>query len=66
MSRKLTEQAIDWAYEKWLDGYSKQEITKALGISYYRLLAEMDARGLERVLPPLKKPDFAVWEEELQ
>lgn len=64
MSRKLTEQAIDWAYEKWLDGYNKQEIAKALGIPYYRLLAEMDARGLERVLPPLQKPDFPVWEEE--
>ena len=32
MSRKLTERAIDWAYEKWLDGYNKQEIAKALGI----------------------------------
>ena len=64
MSRKLTEQAIDWAYEKWLDGYNKQEIAKALGISYYRLLAGMDARGLEWVLPPLRKPDFPVWEED--
>lgn len=64
MKRKLTDQAAEWAYEKWLDGYGQPAIAHALGVSAYQLRMEFYARGMIKELPPLKKPDFPVWEEE--
>lgn len=63
MRRKLTDQAAEWAYEKWLDGYSMSEIERELEISHCYLRAAFDERGLTRVVPPLRKPDFPIWEE---
>ena len=50
---KLTEDMIDWAYEKRLDGYSFRQIAGALHVGCATIFEALSKRGLVRELPPL-------------
>jgi hypothetical protein len=47
---------LDWAYEKWLDGYSQTDIACALGIGPVRLSNLLSMSGYTKVKPPLHPP----------
>lgn len=57
-SRKvhISELVLEWAYEKWLEGYPLQEIADALGVSRHRLNDQMQKEGYTKIKPPLKPP----------
>lgn len=52
----LSDRALDWAYEKWLDGYTVEEIAKAIGISQSNLSDRFKKAGYTKIKPPLKPP----------
>ena len=64
MSRsKLTDEAVEWAYEKWLEGFSKVEIARALGCTEKTLCNRFAIGGFIKQKPPLRLPkDLRVWE----
>lgn len=53
---RLTDEIIDWAYEKWLDGYSISEIARAIGCSDTGLDDRFKKAGYTREKPPLRIP----------
>ena len=53
---RLTDEIIDWAYEKWLDGYSISEIARAIGCSDTGLDDRFKRAGYTREKPPLRVP----------
>ena len=59
----LTERVMEWAYEKWLDGYRIAEIAAALHVSAGRLSEYFSSMGYTKVRPPLHPPQ-ELFEEE--
>ncbi len=57
-SRKvhISEPVIEWAYEKWLEGYSLQDVADSLGVSRHRLNDQLTKEGYTKIKPPLKPP----------
>ena len=53
---RLTDEVVEWAYEKWLDGYSVLAIAKAIGCTDMTLTARFDRAGYMREKPPLRVP----------
>lgn len=53
---RLTNEAVDWAYEKWLDGYTVFEIAKALDCSDSALHDRFARAGFTKEKPPLRVP----------
>jgi hypothetical protein len=60
--RQLAENQIEWAYEKWLDGFQISEIARALQINGKELCYMFQFRGMKRELPPLNVPE-PVWDD---
>lgn len=52
----LSEQVLEWAYEKWLDGYSLQEVADALNVTREGLDKQLKVKGYVKLKPPLKPP----------
>lgn len=52
----MTTKEIDWAAEKWCEGYTHREIAKALCASAASVSFYLRKRNLSRK-PHLKKPD---------
>lgn len=66
--KQLTRADIDWAWDRWKDGYRQKDIAKALGVcceTVCRRLGKLqDERGVAdfgwkktRNLPPLRRHD---------
>lgn len=57
-SRKvpLPDPVIEWAYEKWLEGYSLQEVADSLHVSRSRLDDQLKKMGYQKIKPPLRPP----------
>ena len=53
---RLTDEVVEWAYDKWLDGYSVLAIAKAIGCTDMTLTARFDRAGYMREKPPLRVP----------
>lgn len=53
---KITPKMLDWAYEKWCEGYSITAIAKALHVIPDRLRMALKGNGYEKYLPPLRPP----------
>ena len=50
---KLTDDMIDWAFEKRLEGYPFRDIAKALNVGCATIFGALQKRGMIRELPPL-------------
>ena len=53
---KLTAEAVDWAYEKWLEGFTMEAIDKVLGCGHATLSFRFAQCGYTRERPPLRIP----------
>ena len=53
---RLTDEVVEWAYDKWLDGYSVLSIAKAIGCNEMSLIARFERAGYTREKPPLRVP----------
>lgn len=62
-SRVLSNAALEWAYEKWLDGYSLQEIADALYVTRSCLDEALKEAKYTKVKPPLHPPKELFKEE---
>lgn len=59
-NRILSEAEIQWAFNKWLDGYSLRQISAVLFVSQPTVTRSLQRRGLRKVVPDLLPP---TWEE---
>lgn len=60
---RLTDEIVEWAYEKWLEGFSKVEIAKVLECTEKTLSNRFAIGGYTKKKPPLRLPKgLRVWE----
>lgn len=53
---KITPKMLEWAYDKWLEGYSLTAIAKALHVIPSRLRMALEGNGYTKELPDLHPP----------
>jgi len=52
----ISDTVLEWAWLKWLEGYSLQEVADALHVSRSRLDDQLRKEGYTKIKPPLKPP----------
>lgn len=56
MSKALTPKQIEWAYQKWCEGYTQQQISDALFVCEKTIRRAINSRP--RIRPILKYEEF--------